>query len=336
MLRAALRLALTFFVTLALTTSLMATDAAYIWADDPSAVSYAPSPAYTFNAGAPVSVTRLDYGTYRVDLGAIVSGAGGNVQVTGYGLNGDYCNISSWSSGSAFVNCFNANTTPGDTQFSLFVLKAAAGEVNDELAYVWANNPATANYTPNPAYTYNNGNPVSISRNGTGVYTVALGTIVATPGGNVQVTAYGPESNRCKVQNWSAGNVQVNCFDGSGNPSDSRFSLLFVRANLSDEGLAYVWGNNPAAANYTPNPAYSFNLGAPVSITRQATGTYKVQLGNIASGSGQNAQVTAYGATNDHCKVVSWSGGAVNVRCFAPNGTPTDAQFSLFVGNFPG
>lgn len=336
MLPTARTLALIFFALLASTTTLFATDAAYIWANDPSAAFYVPSPAYTFNAGAPVSVTRLESGKYRVDLGAIVSGAGGNVQVTAYGLNANYCNIVNWSSGSAYVNCFKADTTPGDAQFSLFILKAAAGEANDELAYVWANNPTTGSYTPNPGYSYNNGNPVSINRTGIGTYTISLGTIVAAAGGNVQITAYGPDNKRCKVKNWSAGKVRVNCFNGAGKPINSQFSLLFIRANLSDEGIAYVWANSPAAANYTPNGAYSFNLGNPVSITRQSAGIYQVHLGAMASGSGQNVQVTAYGATNEHCKVVNWSGGNVNVRCFTPKGAPADAQFSLFIGDFPG
>jgi len=98
--------------------------------------------------------------------------------------------------------------------------------------YVWADNPTADKYTPTEAYSYNSsGKEIEISRRSTGRYKVTFyglgGGKIA--GGNVQVTAYGPGNEFCKVEYWISGGldfiVHVRCFTASGNPVDTRFSL---------------------------------------------------------------------------------------------------------------
>lgn len=102
--------------------------------------------------------------------------------------------------------------------------------------------------------------------------------------------------------------------------------------------IAYVWADQPKAAQaYTPSAGYSFNAKKGANqITRTGAGTYQVKLGN-AKTSGGHAQVSAYGAGSDHCKIVSWNpAGAdevINVACFNAAGAPTDAQFALIFFN---
>jgi hypothetical protein len=98
--------------------------------------------------------------------------------------------------------------------------------------YVWADNPTESRYEPNLIYSYNSsGKEIEISRRSTGRYKVTFyglgGNGIA--GGNVQVTAYGPGNENCKVEYWISGGpdfiVQVRCFTASGKPVDTRFSL---------------------------------------------------------------------------------------------------------------
>ena len=97
--------------------------------------------------------------------------------------------------------------------------------------------------------------------------------------------------------------------------------------------IAYVWADNPRAPSYTPSERYRFTSSrSNVTISRASPGAYAVKLGNLSTPGG-HAQVTAYGAGADHCKVVRWGLSGkdqeIHVACFAANGTPDDTQFTL-------
>jgi hypothetical protein len=113
------------------------------------------------------------------------------------------------------------------------------------LCYVWANQPTTASYTPSNVYSYNlvgRANANRISRSSAGVYAVRCngvgggslfsGSGTWGAGGHVQVTAYGGNSNHCKVASWSTGGrdfiSNVRCFNSNGQLADSPFTLLFT------------------------------------------------------------------------------------------------------------
>jgi hypothetical protein len=94
---------------------------AYVWADQPVAGSYSPSPFFRFNpSGAPVIISRTAPGSYRVTWqGAdpqIIDG--GDVQVTAYGAGNAQCKVINWSGDNVFVRCFGPTGVPMDSQFT--------------------------------------------------------------------------------------------------------------------------------------------------------------------------------------------------------------------------
>jgi len=101
--------------------------------------------------------------------------------------------------------------------------------------YVWADNPASASYTPSTMYSFNSsGGAITINRSGVGTYAVKFSGLGGGPsaGGNVQVTAYGAGSESCKVMNWGSGGpdftINVRCLNSSGGPVDTRYSINVV------------------------------------------------------------------------------------------------------------
>ncbi len=103
------------------------------------------------------------------------------------------------------------------------------------LAYAWANNPTAAAYTPSLMYSYNSsGGPITVTRAGVGRYSVKFAGLGGNgiAGGHVQVTAYGPGSETCKVQNWASAGadfvVNVRCFRSPGASLDTRYTILVI------------------------------------------------------------------------------------------------------------
>jgi Papain family cysteine protease len=202
--------------------------------------------------------------------------------------------------------------------------------------YAWANNPTSSSYTPNPAYQYNSsGATNTISRSGVGSYTVAFPNL-GVNGGTALVTAYGLAAT-CEVTNWlpvgTAQDVDVRCFNSSGAPVNTAFTVAFAHPQSTANALAFLWANQPNVTSYTPNLAYQFNSsGAANTITRLGIGTYAVLLPNLGGTFG-HVQVTAYGSVGERCVVVNWglSGTAqqVKVNCFSSAGAALDSMFTL-------
>jgi hypothetical protein len=108
----------------------------YLWANQASPTlnaPYEPSATYSFNtqnrAGG-ITVTKTATGTYSVKCtgvgGGTPWGAGGHVQVSGYGTSNSYCHVGGWSTGGpdfvASVYCFGGGGTGGGPKDSLFDL----------------------------------------------------------------------------------------------------------------------------------------------------------------------------------------------------------------------
>ncbi|WP_437851613.1 hypothetical protein [Sorangium sp. So ce363] len=328
---------------------------AYAWAHQATG-SFTASSSYSRNSSGDASgqgvnntVTQLGAGQYRVRFPDVGAAPGGHVQVTAYGAGAERCKVNSWvRSGDdvdVHVNCFTAGGAPVDTQFSVaYVHKSGTGS-SDE-AYVWANNPTASAYTPAATYQFNSsGVNNTIAREGVGYYAVTLPGQTAG-GATVEVTAYGPGSDHCKVGSWGQSGddavVRVRCFDSSGAPSDSQFTLNFARSRQVNGGLSYsyAWANNATAAAYTPSLSYqegyiAGDLGeveTDITAGRTSAGRYSVSLPGM-SASGSNVQITAYGTGPEYCKVVGWSGNEtnanVNVACFDASGAPADTRFVL-------
>jgi hypothetical protein len=117
--------------------------------------------------------------------------------------------------------------------------------------------------------------------------------------------------------------------------------MRFTVAQVSSAGFggrsAYSWipsgtGSVQGHTTYRHNPT-----GGDVFSTRNGTGDYTVRfdgLGRRATSDREGVIVNAYN-TNATCQPASWTTTGedldVAVRCFQPNGTATDAQFSVLV-----
>ncbi len=311
----------------------------FVWADQPTAASYNPSTNYTFNStGGTNSITRLGTGYYRVDLPGLGQ-ANGNVQVTAYN-SANHCKPISWSpSGTTqqvYVQCATPAGANADTTFVAQYYRAGAGNP-EQGAYLWADQPSSASYTPSASYSYNSrGGTNQVTRSGVGVYQASLPGFT-TGGGNVQVTAYGSTTDYCKVASWGTSTVNVRCFDTAGNPSDSLWTLRYTNQHVANNGLrgAYAWASDATSASHTPSASYQWHSqGNTLTATHPSVGSYVVNIPNMASSNRTSATVTAYGSSNVYCNVDSWNadgtgGTNVNVSCRNATAMLTDSQFTL-------
>jgi len=72
--------------------------------------------------------------------------------------------------------------------------------------------------------------------------------------------------------------------------------------------VAYVYGNKPSVANYTPEKGFRFNSsGGAIHIHRSNTGKYRVTFFGLGSFASQGTvDVTAEGLQPEQCNVVRW------------------------------
>jgi hypothetical protein len=221
---------------------------AYLWADQAAVTlqtPYTPLLPWQFNStGAPNSVTRTGIGAYTASLPNVGSWSG-HVQVTPYGTGSERCKVSNWNPvGSTLevrVLCFASTGTPANSRFTLTYVIAnsligAAAQFSalpsESGAYVWANEATSAFYVPNANYQWDDFSvlpgQITVSRAVKGSYTVDF-TNHSLDWGHVQVTGYGAGSEYCKVAWWNnTDRVQVRCFDSSGQPADTRFTVSFL------------------------------------------------------------------------------------------------------------
>lgn len=105
--------------------------------------------------------------------------------------------------------------------------------------------------------------------------------------------------------------------------------------------MGFAWANNPTSASYSPSATYGFNsANMPITASRSGTGRYAMTFRGLGGHgrAGANVQVTAYGASSNHCKVQSWSSGGVdfraNVRCFNSSGALVNDRYTVLI-NWP-
>jgi len=130
---------------------------AWVWAGQPTASSYTPSIPYQYNSGGGTNrVIRHGVGVYTVGFPGLAASSG-MVQVSAYGGN-QHCKVAGWypSGGTQFVRvrCFDPAGNPADGKFTtLFYKESRRWWWRD--AYLWADQPTSASYTPSRAYQWN-------------------------------------------------------------------------------------------------------------------------------------------------------------------------------------
>jgi len=335
---------------------------AYLWADDPTAESYAPFGLFQYNStGAENTVTRTDTGAYTVTMPGTDPGYGiihltvasGSAEGSGL-VNGTTCKIAKAADkANQFVSCVDATGAPAD---AAFYLSYSSGDVylGAHGAYLWANDPTADAYTPDERYQYNSTNGLNtIARSDVGTYVVTLPGLAAHQG-NFQVTP-ASGSTLGEVPAVSCGvfgsgdagddarGVNVVCSDLNGTPTDTGFTLRYVVGVKDASTEAEVWArgayavvNHSGVSNrYEAGGNFRFNTtGAINEIQRTAVGNYAVYLMNVGTDGG-NVQVSAWGNERSAvtCNVSYWGleEGAegqnfiVNVACYDIAGNPADA-----------
>ena len=104
---------------------------------------------------------------------------------------------------------------------------------DNKLAYVWAcDEDATEDVaydtTTVCGYSFNpSGTPATVTRTSVGVYSVRFPDLDMIEG-HIQVSAYGPTPNMCKVSSWSSSSATVRCFDPTGAAVNQDFTILAI------------------------------------------------------------------------------------------------------------
>ena len=317
---------------------------AYAWANDPSSASYTPSSLYSYNpTGGDITITRSDVGFYNVVFSGYdaVGADGGNVQVSTYGGTNNTCKVSSWAAGSANVKCYDTSGDPVDEEYTILFAKPEAGTRN--ISYAWASDPTNTDKYPASSFYAFSGtdSTISVLRNSVGNYTVTFDGFGATGfnSGNVIVSSYFQDAERCNVGSWSGDNVVVRCWDVNGAPADSYFNIMYWRPEkpiVPEElnGVNYAWGSSPSTDSYTPDLRYMLNQsGMNGTITRTAAGDYRIHFDELASG-GVNlgtVQLTSYASPGIDCQINNWSDNQVNIDCVDQAGTKVDSYYSVLL-----
>jgi hypothetical protein len=323
----------------------------WLWASDPGATSaYTPNASYSYSStGGAITVTPLGTGYYQVTFAKLHANTGtDNVQVTAYD-NAGYCMIDGWSNTfsavNAYVSCFNASGNPENSFFDLLYQERTGifGTGTKGIAFVYADSPTTASYTPELAHQYNStGGTNSIARSAAGNYTVYIPGL-ASIHSSVQVTAVGATNTsaaRCKTDGWGteAGTgsyVTVLCFDATGAAADETFTLAYAveepfgLVTATTTPGAWAWANNGTAKKAYPTEAnYQYNgfITGRLTSQRSGIGSYTVQIPGTPSYSTSDVLVTAYGSDSSYCNSSGWY--PINVSCYAQGGTPINEQFN--------
>jgi hypothetical protein len=319
--------------------------AGYLHAGAPTAPSYAPVPYLSYNqSGGAMNITKPagTTGRYIVTFRGLsaVLGSKSTVHVTEYGLGDTYCKPTNGRLvyDKIEVRCIKASTRQAaNAAFTVVVLgKPSAAP------FAYAHQPTSNGYQAAAAGTWNPGGATTVYRRGVGEYHVVFTGLALgyspTTSGHVQVNAVGTGKAHCVVEDWgrvntSDLNLQVMCYTPAGVPVDSKFTVLFL---IPDSHVAYTYANQPSATNYSPQAQYTSNpAGGGATITRNGVGKYTVIWPGVDAEiiDGGTVQVTAAALYNTQCKATSLFDSGVIVHCFAPNGAPRDAEFTVLFGS---
>jgi hypothetical protein len=211
----------------------------YVWADKKSSPAYTPALFYQFNSkGFVNTVTRYDVGYYTVHFPGL-GGGKGTVKVTTYGPVSTRCKVFDWGpvGGEARVDilCSNSTGTLVDAQYTVtYGTKINLLGSSRGYGYAWADHPQSPFYTPDPSRSASKPvGMITITRNGTGRYTVFFGGVGPELVDDVQVTAWGGNATECRVIRWSPSDqgqaVDVECYGLIGELQDDYYTIQFIR-----------------------------------------------------------------------------------------------------------
>jgi len=248
-----------------------------------SGADHTPIGFYYNQGGESITLTRSGTGRYTAHWPGMENvGSGGGAVMVSIASGFGHCKPELWDDSLAMIRCFDATGAPFDTVYNVLFWKPREG--SEGVAYAFADRPSEASYQPSSFYSHNPaGGDVMVSRTGVGQYEVTwagYGATVQFAGGltgHPQVSAYGTSSDYCNTGSMlvDGDTIRVHCFDSSGNPVDTRFVALYVKADRTMRGIAYAWAHLPNIAEYDPLSAYSANATwEAITLSRSGFGDY--------------------------------------------------------------
>jgi hypothetical protein len=220
---------------------------AFLLADQPTNTSsYTPSTTFQYNnSGGHATVKRTGTGRYTVTIPQAGAPSAGSVKVSAVGTGSGWCKVVGWfpnagaTAQQVNVACNSSSGSASDQKFSLVFVNNMnlIGDNRSADAYVWADQPTAASYTPNTLYQHDttiaSSGTITISRAGVGVYDVLLPfQDQGWDGGHVAVTAYGSGTERCQINFWGGASggrtAEILCFTNSGSPVDTLFVMEYT------------------------------------------------------------------------------------------------------------
>ena len=309
--------------------------AAYAWADNKTSASYAANPTYSYNAiggtiSGTITATRSAVGAYGMNFAGLTIDSG-DVQVTAYNSAAE-CTVTHWGGNLVNVNCFDATGSPVDSEYTVSVILNNLVSTAGSAAYAWADDSSSASYTPSGGYSYNaGGGAITATRSAVGVYSMQFAGLPLS-GGNVQVSAYNSAA-KCNVAGWGLGQVAVHCFDATGSPVDSQYTVSVILNHPVGAASmeAYAYANISDIPSYTPNVRYSYDSynssGQAITASTSGVGLYTMAFSGIGLNGG-NVKVSAY-QSNALCNVASWGTGSIQIACYDSTGAPVNSQYTV-------
>ena len=222
------------------------------------------------------------------------------------------------------------------------------GSGDSRLGYALADQPsATSPYNPDAATRFNSGGgAITVTRTGTGSYTVSFAGLGRPAGGrdNVQVTGVAGGPVYCKAASWDASGadlvVLVRCVRKDATLADSKFTILAIgaRAFGAATPLGFlVWNGDVTGTVSLDSAATSYNsAGGKIDIGHVSEGNYAANLEGLGTQSGGVAGpvgfiVSGTGNTARRCQLDGYdlAGSGTGIACRSAGGGFGDNAFSL-------
>lgn len=199
--------------------------------------------------------------------------------------------------------------------------------------FVWANKPSEMNpYAPNAGFSFNSAGKenriTKLHDNGVGRYRVDMPGLTAP--GNVQVTAYGSNRNRCNLRSAPTNSVsgvsfEVACYTHDGIAADNVFVAFFNNTGDTTNGVSM------ASVSTTGEVSQIANV---LTATRRSTGSYRIFMPNtgwdgvpFATARSTNGSFCHPSFTGLHITEHDGIMQATDIRCFNVEGEPANVSF---------
>ena len=304
------------------------------------------------------ALTSLGTGRYLVTLYGLGDSLDSDVQVAAQlGSAGPhYCTSAGWNSPNGtdvaiYVDCFGKTGAPLNADFSVMYQARTIAPLWGAIAFMWADQPTAAAYTPSSSYSFNSSGGVNtVTRSSPGRYFAKLPGF-SKAGGNPQVTAFGQTAARCEIVDWSndlsGATVAVQCVNAAGAPADDIFDLSFTdqttegASSFSETAIGgYALANDTVAgAAYTPTRVYNYN-----DLTTKPIKAFNAQNASFLSVAVPRGlyfesilgMMSAHGSRGEYCDgdgLGYYTRGtneriSLTTACFNAQGVPIYAEYS--------